>query len=191
MCWDGAQNTPNPALATSGALPTPQQRVKPCRDPPTNQSCQPRAALDLCQPWKSHPWGLLLTALGLEHPGAATAKICHQQRVWDTPGAQEGETATGDSPRALFPLTAAVILGAWHNGECRGQLDPGKKGDVFFFKKNTTTLQLDWKKTRFCFSACYFFLSWRSSDSLQHFKVFPENEEQPQPCQEQFLSHQG
>lgn len=109
-----------------------RQRVKPCRDPPTNQSCQPRAALDLCQPWKSHPWGLLLTALGLEHPGAATAKICHQQRVWDMPGAQEGETATGDSPRASFPLTAAVILGVWHNGECRGQLDPGKKRRCVF-----------------------------------------------------------
>lgn len=141
--WSGAQEYPKPLLwSRFGHWQPHSQRVKPCRDPPTNQSCQPCAALDLCQPWKSHIWEWLLTAMGFKHPGTATAKICHQQRVCGTSGAQEGETGTGDSPRALFPSTAVVILGTWHNGECvcRGHLDPCKKGDVFFFKKTITTL---------------------------------------------------
>lgn len=114
-------------------------------------------------------------------------------RVCGTSGAQECETGTGDSPRALFPLTAAVILGAWRNGErvCRGQLDPGKKEMCFSLRKIQQHCSLIGKRPGFVFLVVIFFLSWRSSDTLQHFKVFPENEEQPQPCQEQLVSHHG
>lgn len=196
MWWDGVEprNTPNPCSGQDSGTASPRAKgVKPCWDPPTKQSCQPCAALDLCQPWNRHIWGWLLTALGFKHPGTVTAKICHQHRVCGTSGAQECETGTGDSPRALFPLTAAVILGAWRNGECvcRGQLDPGKKEMCFSLRKIQQHCSLIGKRPGFVFLVVIFFLSWRSSDTLQHFKVFPENEEQPQPCQEQLVSHHG
>lgn len=66
-----------------------------------------------------------------------------------------------------------------------------KKEMCFSLRKIQQHCSLVGKRPGFVFLVVLFFLSWSSSDTRQHFKVFPENEEQPQPCQEQLLSHQG
>lgn len=126
------RNTPNPQtppLTKTGALPKGLKN-------PAGIHRQTRAANSVLH---------LICALEQPHLGKdpPNTQELPQQRFVTTRecvAAQEGETGMGDSPRDLFPLTAAVILGVWHNAECicRGQLDPGKKKkrrDMFFFKK--------------------------------------------------------
>lgn len=61
---------------------------------------------------------------------------------------------------------------------------------MFFLKKIQQRCSLIGKSLRFVFLFFCFSLAGRSSDTLDHFKVFPENEEQ-QPCQERLLSRQS
>lgn len=146
MCWAGMEprNTPSPCSDQDSGR---AKGVKPCWHPPTNPSCQPCAALDLCM------WGWLLTKP--QSWDLNTQELPQRRFVTSTEcvARQGGWDRNRRFSQGFISIDSCSYFGSLAQWRVRlqGPVGSRKKGDVVFFKK------IDWKKTRFCFSGCYFF----------------------------------